>query len=223
MAGKNVFSIAVLFGGIALALIISMKSQAGQFPLPIGGSAGQTRADAGGAEMSPRLPAETPTPTPAQPALNLPALGTAPELIGITHWVNSEPLLLSDLRGRVVIVDFWTYSCINCINTRPYLVDWYTQYADQGLVIVGVHSPEFSAEKNTANVESALERFKIAYPVGQDNDFKVWRAYQNHYWPAFYFIDAAGKIRYIQIGEGGYEQSERVIQPLLAEASMAQN
>ena len=152
-----------------------------------------------------------------QSGSQLPILGVAPELTGISNWLNSEALSLEDLRGKVVIVDFWTYSCINCVRTLPYLTDWHEKYKDEGLVIIGVHTPEFEFEKDTKNVRGALERFNIGYPVAQDNDFKTWRAYNNRYWPAKYFIDANGNVRYTHFGEGKYEESELVIQELLAE------
>ena len=141
----------------------------------------------------------------------------APEIIPGGQWFNSQPLKLSDLRGKVVIIDFWTYSCINCQRTFPYLKSWHEKYEDKGLVIIGVHSPEFEFEKNPANVEKALKDFGISYPVVQDNDFKTWRAYSNRYWPAKYFVDKDGNIRYTHFGEGAYDESERVIQELLAE------
>ena len=147
----------------------------------------------------------------------LPNLGPAPDLVGITNWINSEPLSLEDLRGKVVIIDFWTYSCVNCVRTLPYMTDWHEKYSDDGLVIIGVHAPEFAFEKETSNVEEAVQRFGIEYPVAQDNDFTTWRAYNNRYWPAKYFIDADGNVRYTHFGEGEYEKSELVIQQLLAE------
>jgi thiol-disulfide isomerase/thioredoxin len=179
------------------------------------------------ATATPVLASATATPIPASATatptppvyFDLPGLGRAPEISGVTHWVNSEPLTLESLRGKVVLIDFWTYGCINCIRTLPYVTDWHQKYADEGLVIIGIHRPEFTYEHSTANVEEALERFGITYPVAQDNDFTTWRAYKNRYWPAFYFIDAQGEIRYIHIGEGSYEKSEKIIQQLLAEAS----
>ncbi len=147
----------------------------------------------------------------------LPVLAVAPEITGINNWLNSEPLTLEELRGKVVIVDFWTYSCINCVRTLPYLTDWHDKYADDGLVILGIHTPEFEFEKDTQNVADALERFGIEYPVAQDNDYKTWRAYSNRYWPAKYIIDADGNLRYFHFGEGKYEETELVIQQLLAE------
>lgn len=141
----------------------------------------------------------------------------APELIPGGEWFNSKPLTLQELRGKVVIVDFWTYSCINCQRTFPYLKSWWEKYQDKGLVVIGVHSPEFEFEKNPDNVKKAIEDFGISYPVMQDNDFKTWRAYQNRFWPAKYFIDKDGNIRYTHFGEGAYDESEKVIQQLLEE------
>ena len=117
-----------------------------------------------------------------------------------------------------MLIDFWTYSCINCLRTLPYVTAWYEKYKDQGLVVVGVHSPEFAFEKETANVEQAVQRYHITYPVAQDNAFSTWQAYQNRYWPAEYFIDAEGHLRHTHFGEGSYDESERVIQQLLDEA-----
>jgi thiol-disulfide isomerase/thioredoxin len=141
----------------------------------------------------------------------------APELAKISGHVNTEELSLADLRGKVVLVDFWTYSCINCIRTIPYLNAWHEKYADQGLVIVGVHTPEFEFEKNHDNVVAAVEKFGIEYPVVQDNDKGTWREYENRYWPRKYLIDDEGYIRYDHIGEGAYAETEKVIQSLLAE------
>lgn len=141
----------------------------------------------------------------------------APELTKINGYINSEPITLADLRGRVVLVDFWTYSCINCIRTIPYLNAWNEKYADDGLVIVGVHTPEFEFEKDYNNVKGAVERFGINYPVAQDNEKQTWNAYENRYWPRKYLIDSEGYIRYDHIGEGAYAETEKVIQSLLAE------
>ena len=141
----------------------------------------------------------------------------APELTKINGYINSEPITLADLRGRVVLVDFWTYSCINCIRTIPYLNAWHEKYADDGLVIVGVHTPEFEFEKDYNNVKGAVERFGINYPVAQDNEKQTWNAYENRYWPRKYLIDSEGYIRYDHIGEGAYTETEKVIQSLLAE------
>ena len=140
----------------------------------------------------------------------------APELIPGGKWFNSQPLTMQSLRGKVVLVDFWTYTCINCIRTLPYLKAWHDKYADKGLVIIGVHTPEFEFEKNPDNVAKAISDFGIKYPVMQDNDYATWNAYSNHYWPAEYLIDAQGKIRHSHFGEGDYDETEKVIQELLS-------
>jgi thiol-disulfide isomerase/thioredoxin len=142
----------------------------------------------------------------------------APEFAQISGYLNTSPnLKLADLKGKVVLVDFWTYTCINCIRTIPYLNDWNQKYADKGLVIVGVHSPEFEFEKNYDNVKAAVQKFGIKYPVVQDNDHRTWNAYANQYWPRDYLIDVDGYIRHDHIGEGGYAETEKAIQSLLAE------
>ena len=146
----------------------------------------------------------------------------APEFKGITSYINTNQTKLSDLKGKVVLVDFWTYSCINCIRTLPYLVDWNQKYSDKGLVIVGVHSPEFEFEKNIDNVKQAVARFGIKYPVLLDNDHETWNAFQNSYWPRKYLVDSDGYIRYDHIGEGGYAETENAIRSLLAERSNQQ-
>lgn len=148
----------------------------------------------------------------------LPKGPKAPELIPGGEWINSDPITLESLKGKVVIVDFWTYSCINCQRTLPYLKRWNEKYADKGLVIIGVHSPEFEFEKSEKNVRMAVKDFGLRYPIMQDNDFSTWKAYSNRYWPAKYFIDQNGYIRYTHFGEGGYDESEKVIQELLKEA-----
>ena len=148
----------------------------------------------------------------------LPVEGHFPALDGAVEWLNSPPLTREQLRGKVVLVDFWTYSCINCIRTVPYVRAWAEKYKQQGLVVIGVHSPEFAFEKNVDNVKQAIKDFKIDYPVAIDNDFKIWRAFQNSYWPAHYFIDAKGQVRHHHFGEGDYLKSEKVVQDLLAEA-----
>jgi cytochrome c biogenesis protein CcdA/thiol-disulfide isomerase/thioredoxin len=148
----------------------------------------------------------------------LPVEGEAPSLEGATQWFNSAPLTMDALEGKVVLVDFWTYSCINCLRSLPYVRAWAEKYRDAGLVVIGVHAPEFAFEKSPANVEKAIADLKIGYPVALDNDYKIWRAFHNQYWPAHYFIDAKGQIRHHHFGEGNYEESEKVIQQLLAEA-----
>ncbi|MGR9170675.1 cytochrome c biogenesis protein DipZ [Rhizobium sp. KDH_Rht_773_N] len=151
-------------------------------------------------------------------AEQLPVEGQMPPLDGAVQWLNSAPLTAEQLKGKVVLVDFWTYSCINCLRAIPYVKAWAEKYKDQGLVVIGVHSPEFAFEKNVANVKKAISDLGITYPVAVDNDYAIWRAFDNEYWPAHYFIDAKGQIRHHHFGEGDYDQSERVIQQLLAEA-----
>lgn len=146
----------------------------------------------------------------------LPALSAAPELQN-EIWFNSEPLQLAALRGKVVMVEFWTYGCINCRNVLPWVRDWHEKYGDDGLVIIGVHTPEFAYEKDLANVEAAIAQLGVTWPVTIDNEKLTWRAYANHYWPAAYLIDKQGQIRLLKIGEGHYEYTESVIQALLAE------
>ena len=143
--------------------------------------------------------------------------GIAPEFRAIEEWINSEPLTMAGLRGKVVLLDFWTYSCINCLRTLPHLTAWDDAYRDDGLVIVGVHTPEFAFEREPDNVRRAVRDHGIDYPVALDPDFGTWEAWQNRYWPAKYFVDRRGHIRYAHFGEGDYEESERVIRQLLAE------
>src|SRR5271156_2309365 len=149
---------------------------------------------------------------------SLPVEDGAPSLSGAVQWLNSPPLTMEALKGKVVLVDFWTYSCINCLRAIPYVRAWAEKYRDQGLVVIGVHAPEFAFEKNVDNVRKAVSDLKIDYPVAIDNDYAIWRAFNNEYWPAHYFIDAKGQIRHHHFGEGNYDESERVIQQLLAEA-----
>jgi thiol-disulfide isomerase/thioredoxin len=154
-------------------------------------------------------------------AIRLPVEGEFPSLGSATGWLNSPPLTTAGLRGKVVLIDFWTYTCINWLRTLPYVRAWAGKYQDQGLIVIGVHSPEFGFEKDPANVRRAAEDMRVGFPIAIDSDHGVWNAFENQYWPALYFIDARGRIRHHQFGEGGYEQSERVIQQLLAEAGHA--
>jgi cytochrome c biogenesis protein CcdA/thiol-disulfide isomerase/thioredoxin len=141
------------------------------------------------------------------------------DLSGATAWINSPPLTLASLHGKVVLVDFWTYSCINCLRTLPYFKAWNEKYKDSGLVIIGVHTPEFPFEKDESNVRKAVRDLGVTYPVAMDNDYRIWRSFNNEYWPAHYFIDGTGKVRYHHFGEGGYEESENWIRSLLEEAN----
>ena len=143
--------------------------------------------------------------------------GPAPEFEGIEAWINSQPLTMASLRGKVVVLDFWTYSCINCLRTLPHVKAWYDAYREDGLVVVGVHTPEFAFEREPDNVERAVRDHGIDYPVALDPDFGTWQAWDNQYWPAKYFVDRQGRIRYAHFGEGDYEESEEIIRELLAE------
>ncbi|MBK5376585.1 cytochrome c biogenesis protein DipZ [Pseudomonas sp. TH43] len=154
----------------------------------------------------------------AKAAGTLPVEGQLPPLDGAVQWLNSPALDAQALKGKVVLVDFWTYSCINCLRTLPYVKAWAEKYRDQGLVVIGVHAPEFAFERDVGNVTKAMKELGINYPVAIDNDYKIWRAFNNEYWPAHYFADAQGRIRYHHFGEGDYAESERVIQQLLREA-----
>lgn len=133
-------------------------------------------------------------------------------------WLNSAPLRMADLKGKVVMVEFWTFGCYNCRNVEPYVKQWHQKYADKGFMVIGVHSPEFSYERDSAKVEQYIREHDIRFPVPIDNDFSTWNRYGNRYWPAMYLIDKQGVIRYVRIGEGRYQETERLIQSLLAEA-----
>jgi thiol-disulfide isomerase/thioredoxin len=146
-----------------------------------------------------------------------PAAAPAPDFAGIEQWHNSAPLTMQQLRGKVVLVDFWTYTCINCIRTLPHVAEWHRKYKDQGLVVVGVHTPEFPFERSAANVKKAVKRFDISYPVAQDNRYATWNAYSNQFWPAVYLIDRKGQVVYTHFGEGAYAQTEATIRTLLAQ------
>src|SRR5207237_681754 len=151
----------------------------------------------------------------------LPIEGEFPSLGGATAWLNSPPLTPAGLRGKVVLIDVWTYTCINWLRTLPYVRAWAEKYKNQGLVVIGVHAPEFAFEKNLDNVRRAAKDMRVDYPIAIDSDHAIWRAFKNEYWPALYFVDAQGRIRHHHFGEGEYEQSERVIQQLLSEGGNA--
>jgi thiol-disulfide isomerase/thioredoxin len=142
---------------------------------------------------------------------------TAPDFTGIDNWLNSSPLTMQQLRGKVVLVDFWTYTCVNCIDVLPHVKAWNQEFSNQGLVVVGVHTPEYPFERNTDNVKGAVKRLGITFPVAQDNHYATWNAYDNQYWPAFYLVDKKGRVVYTHFGEGNYEQTEAKIKSLLAE------
>ena len=158
-----------------------------------------------------RLTGETP---------ELPVEGHLPGFDGATGWLNSEPLTPEGLRGRVVLVDFWTYTCINWLRTLPYRRAWHEKYADLGVTVIGVHTPEFGFERNVDNIIPRAREFKVDYPIAIDSDYGVWQAFANHYWPALYIADAEGRIRYHHFGEGEYAMSEMVVQQLLLEAGV---
>ena len=177
-------------------------------PLPPATDTPEPEAAAGAEDAAP--PTITPTPGTVGSA--------APELAGISGWIQTEPFTIESLRGGVVLIDFWTYTCVNCIRTLPYLTAWHDRYADLGLTIVGVHSPEFEFEKLRGNIEKSIEEHGIQYPVVQDNEFETWLAFNNRAWPAKYLIDKDGIIRYSHFGEGAYDETEELIRELLTEA-----
>ncbi|HZC31721.1 MAG TPA: redoxin family protein [Candidatus Bathyarchaeia archaeon] len=162
-----------------------------------------------------------PTDAAADPAVTLEDLGPAPELTGITAWINSPPTTLAQLRGKVVLVHFWTFDCINCIHVQPYVKAWADRYSADGFVVIGVHTPELSFERNLDNVREAVAKADVRFPVAFDPNFATWNAYRNSFWPAFYFVDRAGRIRHVHFGEGDYDGSEAVIRRLLAEPAPA--
>jgi len=164
-----------------------------------------------------QTPNQSPTQqTASEETAELPYLGTMPPIEGIDDWINTDPLTQDDLAGKVVLVDFWTYSCINCIRTLPYLQSWQEKYADDGLVLLGVHAPEFAFEKVYENVFSAAVQYGLTYPIAQDNNHTTWRNFNNRYWPAKYLFDQDGNLRYYHFGEGSYEETEAAIQQLLS-------
>jgi cytochrome c biogenesis protein CcdA/thiol-disulfide isomerase/thioredoxin len=193
-------------GGIEQALVGRL---AGKSPTSSGAMMAQNAAPGNAMKAADKAPG------------TLPIEGNLPPLDGAVQWLNSPPLTAQALNGKVVLVDFWTYSCINCLRTLPYVKAWAEKYRDQGLVVIGVHAPEFAFERNVGNVTKAMKDLGINYPVAIDNDYKIWRAFNNEYWPAHYFADAHGRIRYHHFGEGDYAESERVIQQLLREAGAA--
>jgi len=190
-------------GGIEQALVGKLS---GKSPTASGTMMAQIPAAGGAMKVVDKAPG------------TLPVEGQLPPLTGAVQWLNSPPLDAQALKGKVVLVDFWTYSCINCLRTLPYVKAWAEKYRDQGLVVIGVHAPEFAFERDVGNVTKAMKELGINYPVAIDNDYKIWRAFNNEYWPAHYFADAQGRIRYHHFGEGEYAESERVIQQLLREA-----
>ena len=171
---------------------------------------------AGAAPGSANLPAPVADSLPVSVALE--DLGSAPELTGIDAWINSKPLTMTSLRGKVVLVEFWTFGCVNCQHVQPYVKAWYDRYASAGLVVVGVHTPELSFERDLGNVRDAVAKSDIRFPVAFDPAYATWNAYRNSYWPAFFFVDRSGRIRHAHVGEGDYDGSEQVIRELLSES-----
>lgn len=155
------------------------------------------------------------TGVPALPAASLQTGASAPDFAGIDAWLNSPPLDLKQLHGKVVLVDFWTFDCINCAHTIPHVKDWDARYRDKGLVVVGVHTPEYAFERDKGNLQKAIQKYGITFPVAQDNRYATWNAYGNQYWPAMYLIDQNGKLVYHHFGEGDYAQTENAIRGLL--------
>jgi cytochrome c biogenesis protein CcdA/thiol-disulfide isomerase/thioredoxin len=193
-------------GGIEQALVEKLS---GNSPRNSGALLAQNTTSGGAVQVADKTPG------------TLPVEGNLPPLEGAVQWLNSPPLDAQALKGKVVLVDFWTYSCINCLRSLPYVKAWAEKYRDQGLVVIGVHAPEFAFERDVSNVTKAMKDLGINYPVAIDNEFKIWRAFNNEHWPAHYFADAQGRIRYHHFGEGAYAESERVIQQLLREAGAA--
>jgi thiol-disulfide isomerase/thioredoxin len=149
--------------------------------------------------------------------------GDMPSIDGAVAWLNSPPLTNAELKGKVVLVDFWTYSCINCLRTLPYMKAWHEKYKDKGFVIIGVHTPEFAFEKDLKNVTQAAKDLGVTYPIAVDNNYTIWKAFKNQYWPAHYFVDRTGRIRHHKFGEGKYEESEKVLQELLGEEALGKD
>jgi len=218
----TIFLVAAMFTALACS-----ASDLGNPPSPVGDSVSATVDPTSTNDAAPPEVAPAAATVEAKPAdadsnqvreARRPALGPrAAELEGIAAWINSDPLTIEELEGKVVLVDFWTYTCINCIRTFPYLKLWHSRYADDGLVILGVHTPEFEFEKDYDNVVQATRDNGIIWPVAQDNDYVTWQNYRNRYWPAKYLIDQDGVVRYTHFGEGGYGETEKQIRLLLAE------
>ncbi|QBR03144.1 cytochrome c biogenesis protein DipZ [Paraburkholderia pallida] len=224
---RRALGVAVLAGVAAIALhldtgLLTRVSLAGTNQLEqrvldrLAPSRSQALAQAGA--QPPTAPLAIKASTAPAPAEALPVEGTLPPLDGAVQWLNSPPLTAASLKGKVVLVDFWTYSCINCLRSLPYVKAWADKYRAAGLVVIGVHAPEFAFEKDIGNVRRAVTDLKIDYPVAIDNDYAIWRAFNNEYWPAHYFIDAQGNIRHHHFGEGNYQESEQVIRELLTQA-----
>jgi thiol-disulfide isomerase/thioredoxin len=214
-AGLERFRIAfgVVIAAVAFALVFNLDEHLAKLDNPLSGvldrlGAGQLHR---GTNVTARKPAQ------ATEIASLPDYGPAPDFAGISQWYNSPPLTLAKLRGKVVLVDFWTYSCINCLRTLPHLEAWDRMYRSKGLVIVGVHTPEFSFEADKGNVGAAVKRLGVKYPVALDPNYDTWNRYGNQYWPAEYLIDKQGHVRHADFGEGSYNETEGLIRKLLGE------
>ena len=207
--------------GAKTAIVLAVSVVIGIAAISLGLGMLDVSTDTGSSDvLSPAESQDTETPQPAK--IDKSRFKMAPELVGIADYINTSPEELQKaMEDKVVLYDIWTYSCVNCIRTLPYITAWDDRYSDQGLLIIGIHSPEFEFEKELKNVERAVEKYGIVYPVVLDNDMETWSAFENRYWPRKYIADHEGYIRYDHIGEGGYEESERVIQKLLAERSAA--
>lgn len=166
-------------------------------------------------DISPSPPNSNNTQKAKVVAANPPAGKNLPEFEGISQWLNSTPLAIANLKDNVVLIQFWTFACINCQRTLPYITKWHRQYAAQGLKVIGIHTPEFAFERDINNIKRALQKHQITYPVAVDNEFKTWNAYDNQYWPHLFLADRKGQIRYNHIGEGAYEKTEQTIRQLL--------
>lgn len=220
---RRALGVAVLFAVVAIAFgwdssVLTRWSLGGTNKLEqslIDGIKPDTRAGAGNSPAGNSMMRASPAPA------DLAVEATAPSFSGATAWINSPPLSTQDLRGKVVVIDFWTYSCINCLRALPYVAGWYAKYKDHGLVVIGVHAPEFAFEKNLGNVRRAVADLGITYPVALDDDYAIWQGFDNQYWPAHYFIDSQGRIRAHHFGEGNYAESEATIRQLLGEAGYA--
>ena len=218
-----------ILGTLLLLSAIAMVGCSGDTPTPTSASPATLipTPTFGALPFAPSTPTPVPTQEGTEGSLLEPELppetggqvgDVAPDFMGITSWINSEPLSMEELRGKVVLVDFWTFTCVNCIRTYSHLKEWHQKYADRGLVIVGVHSPEFEFERLRENVVLSAEENSLTYPIAQDNEFETWQAFGNMFWPAKYLVDGWGKVRYTHFGEGAYDETEETIRQLLGEA-----
>ncbi len=215
---KYIIPLLILIGAVLVLAACGQATSRDEVPASTSTPVSEPTEDIGQAIATPSSEPPTSTPAPEVTSNTPGEVGSlAPELAGIAGWINTEPFTLESLRGQVVLVDFWTYTCVNCIRTFPFLKEWHAKYADRGLNIIGVHTPEFEFEKTKANVEDAVSRNGLEWRMAQDNDMKTWRAFNNRFWPAKYMIDATGVIRYRHFGEGAYDETERQIRGLLEE------